>query len=94
MTRKEIEEAGHKQWEITANLPVFPNGINPSAYIIGWVDAHEKMEEYAKQEAIAFAKWMPANAVIAEDGYYYLHLKDLKEISPQRLYSEYQKSKQ
>ena len=41
--------------------------------------------EFAK----GFAEWLPRNIVTAEDGYYFLHLKDLEEISVEKLMETY-----
>lgn len=52
------------------------------------------MEQSKKQEAIEFAEWIPRNAVIAEDGYHYLWLKNLEPITSEQLYSLYLTTKQ
>ena len=44
------------------------------------------MDEWAKQQAIKFAKWIPHNAVIAEDEYYFELLKNGIAVDEEELY--------
>ncbi len=55
--------------------------------------AFNAMGEYAKIDAIEFAKWIPQNAYIAEDEYYYCLLSDGSIATEEQLYQLYQQSK-
>ena len=55
--------------------------------------AFDAMDEWAKIDAIGFAKWIPQNAYIAEDEYYYCLLKDGSIVTEESLYELYIQSK-
>ena len=80
-----------KVLEITFNkhewrMADFPFGDTKEATL-------EAMRYFAKQECIAFARWIPENAYIAEDEYYFNSLKDGSKLTFEQLYQLYQQSK-
>jgi len=52
------------------------------------------MDELSKIVAIAFAKWIPENAYIAEDEYFYELLMNGTRVSEQELYELFTQSKE
>ena len=52
------------------------------------------MDELSKIVAIAFAKWIPENAYIAEDEYFYKLLMNSTRVSEQELYELFTQSKE
>ena len=57
-------------------------------------EIHEAMDELSKIVAIAFAKWIPENAYIAEDEYFYKLLMNSTRISEQDLFELFTQSKE
>ena len=57
-------------------------------------EALEAMDELSKIVAIAFAKWVPENAYIAEDEYFYELLMNGTRISEQDLFELFTQSKE
>ncbi len=49
----------------------------------------EAMDECAKEVAMGFAEWIPHNAVIAEDDYHYISLKNDLPITASSLFTLY-----
>ena len=70
-------------WEYTNQLNVTPVSC-----------AYEAMDELSKIVAIAFAKWIPENAYIAEDEYFYKLLMNSTRVSEQELYELFTQSKE
>jgi len=58
------------------------------------VAIYEAMDELSKIVAIAFAKWIPENAYIAEDEYFYKLLMNSTRVSEQELYELFTQSKE
>ncbi len=50
---------------------------------------HKAMDEYAKQECIAFAEWIPMNAYIGEDEYGYYLLENSEPVTIAELYTKF-----
>lgn len=65
-----------------------------SAGKVNTKDALKAMDEYTKQEAIAFASWILQNAVIAEDDYYFIALSNMGQVTEEELYQQYLIQKQ
>jgi len=71
----------------------------PDEMATSWItvdrqSALKAMDELSKIVAIAFAKWIPENAYIAEDEYFYELLMNGTRVSEQELYELFTQSKE
>ena len=65
-----------------------------SSKVVNWDKVFKAMDELSKIVAIAFAKWIPENAYIAEDEYFYELLMNGTRVSEQELYELFTQSKE
>jgi len=64
-----------------------PDEMQTNWVMVTKASALSAMDIHAKQTSIAFAKWIPLNAYIAEDEYYYCLLSDGSIATEEELYN-------